>query len=115
MDDVSHRMKRALLIACVLASAGEAHAERLVTTGQVTFNLHGIASIAECGTGRIIEVGVMASALYFQFMKEYEQLSGNEKKPVLVEAEGSLTATSAGKLALESPRIGSLKAGVCGG
>jgi hypothetical protein len=68
-------MKRSFSVACVLALTAVAYADQSVVTGQLTFNSAGVGQIAECGTQRIIEFGVMASTPYFQFAKRYEEIS----------------------------------------
>jgi hypothetical protein len=107
-------MKTVLPFALVLSLVPVAHADISVVKGEVTFNSVGIGQLMECGTSRAIEFGTMASAPYFQFRKQYEQASDDGKKPVLVEVQGALAHSSAGKLVLENPSVIALASGTCG-
>jgi hypothetical protein len=107
-------MKRIFIVACSLLFAALAQADHAVVKGQLTFNSAGIGQVAECGTRRVIEFGTMASSPYSQLKREYEELSGEGTKAVLVEAEGRLSASSTGKLVLENLRVIGLKSGACG-
>jgi hypothetical protein len=106
-------MKKSSVAACVLALAAVAHADQSVVKGELTFDSAGVGQITECGTHRIIELGVMASTPYFYFVKRYEEVSVDGRDRVLIEVEGRLTSSSTGKLVLGTPRVVGLKSGVC--
>jgi hypothetical protein len=109
-------MKYSCVAVCLLAFVAAAHGDQSVIKGQLRFTSTGIGQIAECGTRRVIEFGVMASGPYFLLTKGYEELSGQGEgdKPVLVEVEGLLTSSSTGKLVLQNPRVVRLQSGACG-
>jgi hypothetical protein len=109
-------MKNSCVAACLLAFVAAAHADQSVIKGKLRFNSTGFGLIAECGTGRVIEFGVMPSGPYFLLTRRYEELAGegDDDKPVLVEVEGLLTSSSTGKLVLQSPRVVRLQSGACG-
>ena len=79
-------MKRIFVVACSLSFAALAQTDQAVVRGQLTFNSGGIGQVAECGTHRVIEFGTMASSPYFLLIRGYDELSGDGKNAVLVEA-----------------------------
>ena len=106
--------KGSLFFICALAAIGAVHADESAIEGQLTFNSHGIGQVVECGTQRVIELGVMASNPYFLLSGKYDEVSAGGKESVLVKLEGRLVSSSEGKLVLESPRMVAMKAGACG-
>ena len=106
--------KTSMIVVCALAAIGAAHADESVLEGQLTFNSNGIGQLMECGTRRVIELGVMASNPYFHFSKKYEEVSVDGKEPVLAKMAGRLVSNSAGKLVLEAPRMVAMEVGACG-
>jgi hypothetical protein len=106
--------RRLKVVACALAAIAAAHADESVIEGQLTFNSQGVGQIVECGTQRVIELGVMASNPYFHFSRRYDEVFGDGKKPVLVKLAGRLVSSSEGSLVLEAPRMVAMEAGACG-
>jgi hypothetical protein len=106
--------KSLMVVTCALAAITAAHADELVIEGQLTFNSHGVGQIVECGTRRVIELGVMASNPYFHFSRRYEEVSADGKKRVLVKLAGRLVSSSEGKVVLATPRMIAMEAGACG-
>ena len=103
-----------MVVACALAAITAAHAGEQVIEGQLRFNSSGVVQVVECGTKRVIELGVMASNPYFHFSEKYKEVSGDGKEAVLIKLEGRLVSSSEGRLVLEAPRMVSMKAGTCG-
>ena len=106
--------KGSMALACALAAITAAHASEQVIEGQLRFNSYGVGQVVECGTKRVVELGVMASNPYFHFSEKYKEVSGDGKEAVLIKVEGRLVASSEGRLVLEAPRMLSMKAGTCG-
>jgi hypothetical protein len=106
-------MKRISIIVLALVFAALARADSSMVKGQLTFNSLHFGQIGECGTGRTIEFGTMASAPYFSLVTRYETLSEKGKKAVLVSVTGRLSATSTGKLVLNTPQVVDLQLGTC--
>ncbi len=102
-----------IVIICLVSVAQLAYGDALLFKGELILNSAGAAQLLECGTRRQLELGVMASTPYFKLAKRYEEISGIEKNPVLVEVKGVLTHSSTGKLVLNSPRVISITQGRC--
>ena len=81
--------------------------------GEVSWATHEDAKISECGTGRVLRFGTLASSRYFLLTRRYEELSGNGTSPVLAEVEGVITrsSSSASELTIEQPRLHDIAAG----
>lgn len=86
-----------------------------VVRGEVSCTTTGIARLSECETGRILQLGVMASTRYFIFTRRCEEVSGGGKTPVVLEVEGVITrsSSSANELTIQYPRVINLTAGTC--
>jgi hypothetical protein len=107
--------KRIFLAFCVVwILAMPVRAEPQLVKGVLSFSSNGIGQVAECGTHRVLGLGVMASSAYFHFLKQYEAASGIGHKPVLVEVQGEFTKSSDGMLILANPVVVSLAQGDCG-
>jgi hypothetical protein len=106
--------KCSAVLTCVLAAITAARADEQVIEGQLRFNSEGVGQIVECGTKRVIELGVMASNPYFHFSEKYREVSADGKEAVLIKLEGRLASSSEGTWVLEAPRMVSIKAGTCG-
>lgn len=52
--------------------------------GEVTFDKFGKAIIQECSSGKIIEIGVMASGSYFDFSQKHAELTKEGKVIVIL-------------------------------
>jgi len=105
--------KNLIVVSCALAVIAAALADEQVIEGQLTFNSGGLGQIVECGTRRVIQLGVMASNPYFHLSRKYDEVSGDGKRSVLIKLEGRLATSSDGKLVLETPRMVAMKAGSC--
>ncbi len=115
-DPNGSTMARRAVAVLLLLSMTEACASDVARVrGEVSWTTNGIAKIAECGTGRVLRVGTMASSPYFRFSRSYEELSGDGRRPVLVEVEGVIigSSSSANELTIDQPRIIELATGRC--
>jgi hypothetical protein len=106
--------KGSMVVVCSLAAITAASADEQMIEGQLIFNSYGIGQVVECGTKRVIELGVMPSNPYFHFSEKYREVSADGKEAVLIKLEGRLVSSSAGGLILEAPRMVAMKAGTCG-
>jgi hypothetical protein len=104
---------RALGVALVvLVSACTAFREPTTFVGEVTFGAGARAYISECGTQRVLTVGVMATGAYVAFSERYELLSANGTLPILAEISG-VEAKSSGGVTIDSPKVLNLTDGRC--
>lgn len=87
----------------------------MVVKGELTLNSYGIPQVAECGSHRQFQLGVMASSPYFRLLKEYDAISVAGTKPVLVQLSGVPTdsSNSGSDQVLDSPTVISLTGGNC--
>lgn len=106
-------IKRSLVLVAAAVLTSAAQAESSVVKGELSFTSTGIGQVTECGTGRVVDLGVMASNPYFLLTKKYDQISGAQRSGVLVEVKGSLVTSSNGRIVLESPSVVTLVAGTC--
>ncbi len=106
-----HAIAFALLFTMLEASA----TDPVVLRGEVSWTANGIARISECGTGRVLEFGTMASSPYFRFKRRYEELSVDPKTPVLVEVEGVVARarSATNELTIEHPKAINVTKGGC--
>ena len=103
-----------LLVAAACAACAQ---DRQVVRGELSWTDGHFAKVSECGTDRVYVFGVMASAPYFILSRRYDELSGEGKKPVLIEVEGSVappTSSTGGNPTLDQPQVIALSAGACG-
>jgi hypothetical protein len=106
--------KGSMVVLCSVAAITAARADEQVIEGQLRFNSDGIGQVVECGTQRVIELGVIASNPYFHVSEKYKEVSRDGKEAVLIKLEGRLVSSSKGGLILEAPRMVFMKAGSCG-
>lgn len=106
-------IKRCLVLAATAILASAAQSEPSVVKGELSFTANGVGHVAECGTGRVVDLGVMASSPYFLLTKKYEQIFGAGRNTVLVQVKGSLVTGSNGRVVLENPSVLTLVAGTC--
>jgi len=107
---------RTLTISAVVALIAGCGASKITEIrGELTFNSRGIGSIQECGSGRNIQLGTMASSPYFTLHNRYDELSRLQSKSVVVEAKGSLTESDGDSrlLELQRPTVTSIASGSC--
>ena len=109
-------MRRPASLLVVAASISAFAADTQVVRGELTLSGDDVrGTITECGTPRAVEVGVMASNQYFEFVSQYKELSGDGQFRVLVEVSGVLRSTSSTgkKPVLDSPRVQAMTRGSC--
>ena len=107
-------MKRATVAMAVFAGLAVHAADTVVVRGELSWDSSGIARVSECGTGRVLDFGTMASSPYFRFVREYDELSSKGKIPTLVEVEGVVRhSTNSSKQLIEHPRVLRLTKGAC--
>jgi len=109
------KMRLAIALGLLFAASEASAADAVIVRGEVSWTANGIARISECGTGRALEFGTMASSPYFRFKRRYEELSADGKTPVLVEVEGVLvrSGNSINLLTIQHPRVLGLTKGAC--
>jgi hypothetical protein len=112
MNGVYPRWIQIALLFCV-AMTPTANAQKVVVQGELTFSYYGVAVLRECVTQRQFEFGAMDATPYFSFLKQYDRISGPEKRTVLADVEGEFGLTSEGRLVLTGPRIVSITQGQC--
>jgi hypothetical protein len=105
-------MKEVLVAIGMLAAAMTTwSAQPLTIKGQLVLNPYG--QVTECGSGRVLRFGVMASNPYFHLLKRFEEASGGGKQGVLIEVSGTLAIDSSGNEVLENPTVLSVVSGTC--
>jgi hypothetical protein len=109
----------ALTLICSLRLTGGLAADVSVTKGELQLGPSGVALVIECGANRVLRLGVMASAPYFNLIQNYAKASESGKSAVLVEVKGELkkskTSDYGAELVIESPKILSIARGTCTG
>jgi len=94
-----------------LVSAAEADTVK----GELTFDSNGVAKVMECKTGRLFNLGAMATTPYLRLVDQHSRLSHGNKSPVLVEVRGAIRKTDTNEpLTLESPNVVRVNGGRCG-
>ena len=109
---------RPAVIGCLLCLAVPANADESVVKGELTFNSGGIGKIFECGSGRVVTLGVMASNPYFHLTQKYKELSDGGKMPVVIEVSGKVAKKKSlanGETTINMPTVVALRAGTCDG
>jgi hypothetical protein len=111
------RAVRSLVVAASLACAADSPLERL--RGELTWRGPGMMTVAECGSGRLHELGVMADVFYFEFTQRAEK-TANGDPVVLVELMGrpEVPTTSAAERGVDRgfdvEQVISMQRGSCG-
>ena len=109
-------MRYATVMLGALLVVTAADARTVVVKGELTFASNGIGKVAECGTGRVFTLGLMASNPYFRLAQRYWELSNHGKAPVLIEVSGDVVKTSdpESESTLQTPTVVALTPGTCG-
>jgi hypothetical protein len=108
-------MRYVTAMTCALLLVTAADAKTVIVKGELTFTPNGIGKLAECGTGRVFTLGLMASNPYFQLVQRYWELSNRGKAPVVAEVSGDVVKTSEpdSESTLQTPIVVALTPGTC--